>query len=278
MFSITDTEYDAFSEYLESASGIVLGSGKHYLVVSRLRGIVADNGYKSLTELLDTLKKNQSRELRQSVVDAMTTNETLWFRDGHPFKILAERILPEWQKDTARSAGKLKIWSAASSSGQEPYSVSITVEEYRRGRSGQARLPVEIVATDLSQKMLDQCREGCYDVLATRRGLSDERLKAYFEPQAENVWRVNQDIRSRVEFRPLNLMDNYFLLGKFDVIFCRNVLIYFSAEKKLDILTRMRAALNPGGYLFIGSTEVMPKEIKGFEVIRCQPGMVYKAV
>jgi chemotaxis protein methyltransferase CheR len=212
--------------------------------------------------------------LREQVVDAMTTNETLWFRDTYPFEVMKNRVLPELIK--ANPSQRLRIWSAACSSGQEPYSLSMTIDEFEKTNLGQLKAGVQIVATDLSPSMLTACKSGEYDSLAMGRGLSQERLQRYFDPKGPGRWVVKPAIKSRVEFRPLNLLESYAALGKFDVVFCRNVLIYFSAEVKKDILTRIHATLKPGGYLFLGASEALNGLPDLYQMVQCSPGIIYK--
>ncbi|WP_318403903.1 CheR family methyltransferase [Photobacterium leiognathi] len=269
--TVNDQEYREFCRFLETQCGIVLGDSKQYLVRSRLSPLVNRFSLSSLSELLQNVIAGRNRELRIAAVDAMTTNETLWFRDGYPFTVLAEKILPE----LAANKRPIKIWSAASSSGQEPYSMAMTVLETQAKRPG--FLPsIQITATDISQTMLETCRAGVYDNLALSRGLSPERRRMFFEDNGDGKMKVNAKVKQMVNFRPQNLKDSYALLGKFDVIFCRNVLIYFSPEMKSKVLNQLAASLNPGGYLFLGASESLTGLTEQFEMIRCNPGIIYK--
>ncbi|WP_419208732.1 CheR family methyltransferase [Photobacterium leiognathi subsp. mandapamensis] len=269
--TVNDQEYREFCRFLETQCGIVLGDSKQYLVRSRLSPLVNRFSLSSLSELLQNVVAGRNRELRIAAVDAMTTNETLWFRDGYPFTVLAEKILPE----LAVNKRPIKIWSAASSSGQEPYSMAMTVLETQAKRPG--FLPsIQITATDISQTMLETCRTGVYDNLALSRGLSPERRRMFFEDNGDGKMKVNAKVKQMVNFRPQNLKDSYALLGKFDVIFCRNVLIYFSPEMKAKVLNQLAASLNPGGYLFLGASESLTGLTEQFEMIRCNPGIIYK--
>src|SRR5690606_34902359 len=229
----------------------------------------------SLGELVQRMQSQPRSGLRELVVDAMTTNETLWFRDAYPFEVLKSRVLPELAK--AAPGQRLRIWSAACSSGQEPYSLAMAVDELERGNPGLLRSGVQIVATDLSPSMLNNCKTGEYDSLAMGRGLSQERLQRSFDVTGNGRWAVKPAIRSRVEFRALNLLDSYAALGRFDVVFCRNVLIYFSAELKKDILLRIHGALKPGGYLFLGASEALNALPEHYQMVQCSPGIIYKA-
>ena len=269
--TVNDQEYREFCRFLESQCGIVLGDSKQYLVRSRLSPLVNRFSLSSLSDLLQNVLSGRNRELRIAAVDAMTTNETLWFRDGYPFTVLSDKILPE----LAVNKKPIKIWSAASSSGQEPYSMAMTVLETQAKRPG--LLPsIQITATDISQTMLETCRAGVYDNLALSRGLSPERRRMFFEDNGDGRMRVNNKVKQMVNFRPQNLKDSYALLGKFDIIFCRNVLIYFSPEMKSKVLNQLAASLNPGGYLFLGASESLTGLTEKFEMIRCNPGIIYK--
>ena len=176
---ITPQEYEAFKKFLQDACGILLGDNKQYLVKSRLRRILEENSLNSLGELLERLKRPGRAGLREVVIDAMTTNETLWFRDNHPFRILQEKLLPEFAERS--SLQPLRIWSSACSTGQEPYSVAMVIDEFRRTRPGKLR-DVKITATDISKSVLEVARRGEYEMIAIGRGLSPERQKHFFTP------------------------------------------------------------------------------------------------
>ena len=269
---ITPQEYEAFKKFLQDACGILLGDNKQYLVKSRLRRILDENHLNSLGELLDRIKRPGRTNLKEVVIDAMTTNETLWFRDNHPFRILQEKLLPEFAE--RKSMQPLRIWSAACSTGQEPYSTAMVIEEFRRSRPGKLR-DVKITATDISKSVLDVARRGEYEMIAIGRGLSPERQKQFFTASSNGGWQIKPQIKSMVEFGELNLLDRY-TLGKFDIIMCRNVLIYFSAELKRDILTRLHAALNPGGYLILGASESLNGLSDLYQMVQCHPGIIYR--
>jgi len=273
---ISPAEYEEFRHFLQDACGILLGDNKHYLVQSRLGKMVADSGLVSLGDLVGQLRQERSGgALREKVIEAMTTNETFWFRDNHPFKILSELILPGCVKRKQRT---LRIWSAACSTGQEPYSISISVQEYLNKNPG-SLADVQIVATDISPSVLEEAKTGYYDAMAVARGLPPEIKDRYFEQDRqhwEQRWRVRADVRNRVRFTNGNLLSSYAILGRFDVIFCRNVLIYFSSDSKIDILKRMAAVLNPGGYLFLGASEAITQYSDAFNMVRCNPGVVYQ--
>ncbi|USH03161.1 protein-glutamate O-methyltransferase [Grimontia kaedaensis] len=269
--AITEQEYRDFCKYLESKCGIVLGDSKQYLVRSRLSPLLTRYKLASMSELFQLVLTNRNRDLAVSAIDAMTTNETLWFRDSYPFDVLANRLLPE----VAESKRPIKIWSAASSSGQEPYSIAMTIQEVQQKKPGVLG-NVAITATDISSTMLENCRTGIYDNLALSRGLSPERKRQFFEDAGEGRMKVKDTLKRMVTFKPQNLMESYGMLGKFDIIFCRNVLIYFSPDMKSKVLNQMAGSLNPGGYLLLGASESLTGLTDRFEMIRCNPGIIYK--
>lgn len=275
MTSPSPADYEAFKIFLQEAAGILLGDNKQYLVTSRLGKLMQQHSIDSLGELVKRIQQFSQRALKEAVIDAMTTNETLWFRDTHPFNIFRNKLLPELQKS---AVGSVRIWSAACSSGQEPFSLSMLVEEYRSGAMGVMKVPVEVVATDLSREMLEVCKRGEYDALSLGRGLSDDRKRRFFDHKEGGIWKVKPAVSDRVRFQYLNLKDHYASLGKFDIVFCRNVLIYFSAELKQDILRRMHATLKPGGYLILGASEGLSGLSDRYEMVQCNPGIIYRAI
>ncbi len=268
---VSADEYLQFRRHLETSSGILLGDGKEYLVVSRLRRLMAQRNLPNITELLYCMDRD--RQLSSLVIDAMTTNETLWFRDSHPYKIFREKILPE----LAEKTGQIRVWSAACSTGQEPYSLKMEEAEFNRRFPGKLRSSMRILATDISTSALQTARQGAYPWLAIRRGMPEEYLERYFTREGEDSWRIRTELKSGIEYREFNLQSSYSSLGKFDVIFCRNVLIYFSNERKRDILIRMHELLPPGGYLFLGASEAMTQLGEYYEMIACHPGILYRA-
>lgn len=270
-FAITPAEYDQFKQKLEQYSGIMLGNNKEYLITSRLRRLLESEKLTNLSELVKAMDRNL--KLKESVIDAMTTNETLWFRDDHPFKIFREKLLPE----LAKTRRPLRIWSAACSTGQEPYSLSIAIEEFKRANPGALVGDVKIMATDISPTALATAREGVYPQLALKRGMGDAHLRQYFTQKGEDEWQINDEIKRRIEFRSLNLQSSYSMLGKFDVVFCRNVLIYFSADFKNDILKRIHGTLNKDGHLFVGASEAVNNLSDYYQMKQFSPGISYQA-
>ncbi|MDT0631246.1 CheR family methyltransferase [Rubrivirga litoralis] len=231
-------------------SAIVLDEGKEYLLESRLAPIVRREDLDSIGDLVGQLRSQPFGDLHARVVEAMTTNETSFFRDAHPFDALQDHIVPELIE---RRAGerRLRIWCAACSSGQEPYSVAMLLRD---------RFPelqswdVEILGTDLSTEMLERARDGAYTTLEVNRGLPARQLVQNFE-QAGPMWRIKAPLREMAEFRVMNLIEPWPLLPKMDIVFMRNVLIYFDTETKQDILAQIRRVLRPDGSLFLGASE-----------------------
>jgi chemotaxis protein methyltransferase CheR len=264
--------YAEFREFLERTSGIHLGENKQYLVKTRLAGVMREHGFDSLPALLGVVRGPGNTPLRQRVVDAMTTNETQWFRDAVPFRILQETVLPALG---ASGAGRLRIWSAACSTGQEAYSISMAVEELRQRSPGRLAREVEVVGTDLSSNALAVAQSGVYDDMALSRGLAPERRDRFFLRRGA-AWQVREEVRRRCSFRQANLLQSFAALGRFDVIFCRNVLIYFARANKVDILTRMARALSPQGYLFLGASEALPQEVSELRMERVEGGVLYR--
>lgn len=257
------TTYQRFCAFLEGACGITLGEGKAYLVRSRLARIMDEFKVADLAALVQKLEANTSRELSIRVIDAMTTNETLWFRDGHPFELLTNKIFPAL---IAQKRPVIRIWSAACSTGQEPYSISMVVSEFQAKCVG--TMPrVEIIGTDISPSVLKQAERAEYEEYELTRGLSPERLKRFFTPVGR-FSRVREEVKKRVTFRELNLLTNFILLGRFDIVFCRNVLIYFTAENKASILDRIAGQMSPGAYLFLGGSEPVTSYGKHYDMLR----------
>lgn len=264
--AITANGYVKFRDYLQKVCGISLSDNKQYLVASRLGRILEREKLERIELLVDRLEAGRYPQLKEEVINAMTTNETLWFRDSHPFEILKNKLLPEF------SGSPLRIWSAASSTGQEPYSISMVIEETKPSVSR-----CEIVATDICTNILAHAKQGEYDSLAIARGLGLDLQRKYFDKLNDNTWKIRPQISSRVNFKHLNLIESFSSLGKFDIIFCRNVLIYFAADLKTDIIKRMHASLKPGGYLFLGGAEALSGLSDYFDIVQCHPGIVYQA-
>lgn len=271
---VTDVQYRRFAAFVEEKCGIVLGDGKQYLVNSRLSSLLSKFRVQTVDDLINlAMEEKPNNKAQEEVIDAMTTNETLWFRDTYPYKALETIILPELAK---KAKYPVRIWSAACSSGQEPYSIGMIIQEQMSKMLHIDPKQTQIIGTDLSPEMLSICRRGQYDVHALSRGLSPERKEKFFRPTHNpNMMAIDSRVKSMVEFRPMNLLGSYALMGRFDVIFCRNVLIYFSNDVKADILRKLTMCLNPGGYLILGSTETLVGVADKYEMMRCNPGIIY---
>jgi len=246
---VTPADYDYLRKFLKERSGLDLSPDKQYLVESRLLPLARKASLPGIPDLVLKIRNGDGR-LATDVVEAMTTNETFFFRDKIPFDHLRNSIVPGLIQ--ARAARKsLRIWSAASSTGQEPFSIAMCLKEMGAALAGWR---IEIVATDLSQEVLEKCKTGVYSQFEVQRGLPIQLLMKYFT-QASDVWKLNADVRSMVQFRQLNLLQDFTHLGTFDVIFCRNVLIYFDQDTKAVIFERMAKLLEADGTLLLGAAE-----------------------
>ena len=248
---MTPIDYEYLQKILKDRSGLVLSADKKYLLESRLMPLARKAGVAGISELVQKMKAG-SEPMISDVVEAMTTNETFFFRDKTPFEHFQNTVIPDLIK---RRAGKrsLRIWCAAGSTGQEPYSLAMIMKEFGAALTGWR---VEIVATDLSPEVLEKSRTGIYTQFEVQRGLPIQLLVKYFK-QTGTTWQLNADIRAMVQFKQFNLLQDYSHLGKFDVIFCRNVLIYFDQATKTDIFGRLAKASEADGYLFLGAAETV---------------------
>jgi chemotaxis protein methyltransferase CheR len=247
---VTPLDYEYLRKLLKERSGLDLSADKQYLVESRLVPLARKSGLSGIPDLVQAMKGGGAERLTSEVVEAMTTNETFFFRDKIPFDHLKEAVLPALIK--ARAARRsIRIWCAASSTGQEPYSIAMCVKEFGTALAGWR---VEIVATDLSQAVLEKSKAGIFSQFEVQRGLPIQMLVKYFTQTGE-LWQINADIRAMVHHKQLNLLQDFSHLGTFDVIFCRNVLIYFDQETKASIFGRMAKMLEPDGALTLGAAE-----------------------
>ncbi len=270
---MTSVEYQRFKTFLEQTCGILLGDGKQYLIDSRLARLLRMEKIASITALLSRIEQPSQHRLRDAVINAMTTNETSWFRDQSPFTVLKQVVFPELAK---QGKAGIRVWSAACSSGQEPYTISITLNEYLAAMPHSKLRQMQVIASDISASMIEQAKSGQYDGRVLARGLTTQQRQYYFTAVGGDDWAINDDIKRRVSFMEQNLLGSYSHLGTFDIIFCRNVLIYFSQQRKADILQRLSAALNPGGYLFLGASETPMGYSEQFEMIRSAIGVFFR--
>ena len=247
---MTSADFAVIAAFLKERSGLIINQDKTYLLETRLAAILRDHKLAGLPGLADHLRKPGPSTVKNSVVDAMTTNETSFFRDNHPFDTMRQSVIPGLIERRA-STRMLRIWSAACSTGQEPYSLAIMMKDNFPILAG---WKVEIVATDLSPTVLDRAREGLYSTFEVQRGLPIQMLIRHFDQQ-EPYWRIKREIRQTVSFRPLNLLEDFSSLGQFDIVLCRNVLIYFDQPTKTRILRDISRRLAPDGAFLLGGAE-----------------------
>jgi chemotaxis protein methyltransferase CheR len=249
---VTPADYDYLRRLLKERSGLVLSADKQYLVESRLLPLARRIGAPHLSDLVVKLKAPGAEPLIVDVVEAMTTNESFFFRDKIPFEHFREHMLPSLLK--ARAAQRrIRIWCAAASTGQEPYSLAMILKEMALQVAGWR---IEIIATDLSNEVLEKARAGLYSQFEVQRGLPIQLLMKYFS-QAGETWQISPEIKAMVQYRPLNLLADFTHLGTFDIVFCRNVLIYFDQETKVGVLERLARLSEPDGYLVLGAAETV---------------------
>lgn len=249
--SVSEENYRFLSDLLKRNSGLSLGVGKEYLITGRLPPIATAHGFASLDALIAALKASPSPALVKAVCDAMTTGETLFFRDGAPFDAFKDKLLPAAIARARAGNRALRIWCAASSTGQEVYSVLMLVAQAEAQLQG---LKVDMVATDYSTPTLARAKQGIYNQFEIQRGLPVQMLVKFFQPVPEG-FQVIQALRDRASFSEQNLLRPFTSHGNFDVIFLRNVLIYFDVADKADVLSRMTKQLYPGGVVILGGTE-----------------------
>jgi chemotaxis protein methyltransferase CheR len=266
---MTPSEYTFLSDFLLEKSGLALGPAKEYLLEARLIPIAQSWGLSNLTELVQELQK-KNNVLETAVMEAMTTNETSFFRDTTPFDDLRRVILPA-VLEARRSSRTLRVWCAAASSGQEPYSFLMLCED---AFPELGAWNFEFVATDISSQILVRAEAGVYTQFEIQRGLPIQMLLKHFE-QTPAGWQVKSHLRKRVRFRTLNLLQNFSHLGTFDIIMCRNVMIYFDAERKREIFERLHRAVRPDGYLMLGAAETVLGLTDRFERCRTCTSAVY---
>jgi chemotaxis protein methyltransferase CheR len=248
---VTPPDYEYLRKLLKDHSGLDLSADKQYLIESRLLPLSRKAGLSGISELVQKMRGGSAALVIQ-VVEAMTTNETFFFRDKVPFDHFRDSIMPEILQARANRKS-IRIWCAAGSTGQEPYSLAMCLKEMNAATSGWR---IEILATDLSQEVLEKSKAGIYSQFEVQRGLPIQMLVKYFKQTGE-LWQVNPDIRAMVQHRQLNLLHDFSQLGTFDVIFCRNVLIYFDQDTKINIFNRLAKATEADGFLVLGAAETV---------------------
>lgn len=271
-------EFRLIRDYIEKHCGIYLTDDKVYLVETRLTTLMIEQGCKAFGDLYQKSLADTTHALRDKIIEAITTNETFWFRDMHPFGILNEVLFKQFS-DEIRSGRRMKIriWCSACSTGQEPYSIAMTFLEYMRQYPGTIRPEhLEIQATDISSTVLFLGKLGRYDSLSMSRGLAEDLRNRYFETTDNKIWTISNDIKKMVTFKKMNLQESFNHIGRQDIVFCRNILIYFSMDFKQDILHRIANLLRPNGYLFLGASESIIMYTKEYEMLRHAMGLYYQ--
>ena len=248
--SVSNSDFNYIRDLVLERSAIVLEDGKEYLVESRIGQVAETEGFETIDQLVKALRKNSHNGLQSKVIEALTTNETSFFRDIHPFETLKNEVLPDLI-EKRRSTGKLNIWCAASSSGQEPYSIAMLIRE---NFPALLNWKINFIASDISERMLDRCRSGKFSQLEVNRGLSASLLIKYFEKEGA-AWLIKKQLQEMIHFQQINLSRELPFLPRMDIIFIRNVLIYFDIETKKRILKQLISILQPDGFLFLGAAE-----------------------
>ena len=269
--AITSTDFKYISDLIYEHSAIMVEAGKEYLVESRVGPILKEEGLESFHGLVEKLRAQPHNGLHQKVVEAMTTNETSFFRDLHPFEALKKTILPELIEKRAATKS-LNIWCGACSSGQEPYTISILLQDQFPQL---ATWNIRIIASDISREMLARAESGTFSQLEINRGLPAPLLIKYFQKHGTE-WQVKEPLQQRLEFCQLNLAGVWPVLPAADIVFLRNVLIYFNIETKRTILGKIRKILRPDGYLFLGSAETTINLDETFERVQLDKAGCYR--
>jgi chemotaxis protein methyltransferase CheR len=245
-------EHKSLADYVHSLCAVVLDESKGYLIEGRLAALVEESHCASYGALLRLAKSEPSRALERRIVDAITTNETSFFRDSSPFDLLRHKIIPELIDRRARTgAARIRIWSAACSTGQELYSIAILLKELL---GDPERYGIQLLGTDISDDAVARASRGVFSPVEVSRGLSDAHRARFYKPVTDG-WQIRDEIRAMASFKKLNLTADFSVLGRFDVVFCRNVAIYFSQRDKISLFERIERAMEPEGYLLIGAME-----------------------
>lgn len=266
-----NSDFQFVQSFLKKHAAIALDENKEYLVESRLRPLATKEGLESIEKLITRLRFQSTRDLERKVVEAMTTNETSWFRDPNVYQALEEHILPA-AIERQRASKRLRIWSGACSTGQEPYTIAMILRE--RFSHLIDDWDVEIVATDIDTNVLETSKEGVYSKPAVNRGLPAKMLVRYFE-NLGTTWKVKDTLKELITFKQLNLAEGWPLRGPFDLILIRNVLIYFDKDTKRDILCRAQRLLAPGAVLMLGTAETTLSITDTFERIKIGKAVAY---
>ena len=261
-------DFDFLRKMLKERSGLVLSAEKQYLAESRLLPLARKHGMTTLTELIGKLKSPLAVTLAAEVVDAMTTNETFFFRDKLPFELFRTTVMPAVIAARARDK-RIRIWCTAAATGQEPYSLAMTLKAMGAQLAG---YKVSILATDICAAVLEKAQNGIYSQFEVQRGLPIQLLVKYFSQVGEQ-WQIAPEMRAMVQFRPLNLLNDFSPLGQFDIVFCRNVLIYFDQPTKADALARIARQMPAEGFLVLGAAETVVGLTDAFKPVTDKRGL-----
>ena len=265
---MTPQDFDYLRQLLRQRSGLVLSAEKQYLAESRLLPVARKHGLSNLAELVGKLKTAATAPLSVEVVEAMTTNESFFFRDKIPFEHFRDTMMPALMIARAREK-RIRIWCTACATGQEPYSLAMALKGIGPSLAG---WKVEILATDISNEVLAKAKAGIYNQFEVQRGLPIQSLVKFFS-QVGEAWQIAPEIRGMVQFRPLNLLNDFSSLGSFDVVFCRNVLIYFDQDTKIGVLNRIARQMPPDGYLVLGAAETVVGLTEAFKPMPDRRGL-----
>ncbi len=265
---MTPLDYDYLRKLVKERSGLVLSADKQYLVESRLLPVARKRGLSGLSEVVQKLKGPNGQKLAVEVVEAMMTNESFFFRDKLPFEHFRDTIVPTLMAARAHQR-RIRVWCAAASTGQEPYSLAMCLKEMAPKVAGWR---FDILATDLSTDVLEKAKTGIYSQFEVQRGLPIQLLIKYFTQIGES-WQIAPDIRAMVQFRPFNLLNDFSGLGMFDVVFCRNVLIYFDQPTKISMLNRIARTVERDGYLVLGAAETVVGLTDSFKPLADRRGL-----
>ncbi len=274
---LSEKAFVMFQEYIEDQCGIAIGKEKAYLIESRLTKLLVEKKLDSFEELYQLLSSNKDPKLAEKMIDAITTNETLWFRDKTPWQVLEDELMPSYI-ETIRSTGrKIRIWSAAASSGQEAYSTIMCIDQYLKSHfiKDVTLHDFEIIGTDISGPILEIAKAGRYDPISIMRGLDPKYKELYFNNEGR-VWIIKDEYKQHVTFKRFNLQHSFHGMGKFDVVFCRYVMIYFSQQFKKEMSKKLSDTLRQNGVLFIGNSEIFPDYKEHFEMKQYQKGVYYQ--
>nr|WP_319494703.1 protein-glutamate O-methyltransferase CheR [uncultured Desulfobacter sp.] len=272
---VTPEEFKTFAKYILDISGIALDVGKEYLLETRLNPLLSKYQCSSYADLMNKSKHSLNKELEGEIIDAISTNETYFFRDKSPFKLLQHKILPDLiDKRSKKSFGKpsIRIWSAANSTGQEIYSLAMTMIEMGVTID---KYNIRLFGTDISDAAIAKASYGVYNKFEVARGLEPARLNRFFEPK-DDKYKVKDELRAMVQFKKMNLMKPFIGIGKYDIVLCRNVMIYFTSEDRRKIYSNISKVMEPDGYLMIGSTESLVNDTDLFASFRYLNSVFYQ--